>query len=171
MTPCPSLRRRALAAILLVAALVRVLGVTGPWGEDFRGWGGAFYSMQARTFIEHGYLPTNFIGVRDPGPPPYTKHSMYFKHPPMLAVLLSLVYRITGIHEWAGRLIPIVFSLGCLVLLYDFARRGFGERVALGATAIAAVIPMAGYYGAHVDVPLHSVGTPLVAQGISGNER
>jgi len=72
--------------------------------------------------------------------------------PPLLSILLSLVYRVTEIHEWAARMLLIAFSLACLLLLFEYTRRILNTRIAIGALGIAALIPMAGFYGQHVDV-------------------
>jgi 4-amino-4-deoxy-L-arabinose transferase-like glycosyltransferase len=50
--------------------------------------------------------------------------------------LIAVAYKLFGISEWASRLPSALAALGCLIVLYRFARRHWGEREALWSTLI-----------------------------------
>jgi 4-amino-4-deoxy-L-arabinose transferase-like glycosyltransferase len=56
--------------------------------------------------------------------------------------LISLGFRLFGVHEWSGRL-PIALSgLVCLVATYQLTRRFAGARAAVYATLVASTCPL-----------------------------
>ena len=50
--------------------------------------------------------------------------------------LVALSYKIFGIAEWSARLPSIVFALGCLFLVYHFARQWWGSWAAMWSVLI-----------------------------------
>ena len=82
----------------------------------------------------------------------------YGNHPPLLGWLIAISFAVFGEHEWATRLVPLLFSLGGLVVMYALVTQHFDRGVGLLATLLMAVVPMAAYYlgafpvveGAHV---------------------
>lgn len=50
--------------------------------------------------------------------------------------LVALSYKIFGIAEWSARLPAIVFALGCLFLVYHFARQWWGSWAAMWSVLI-----------------------------------
>ena len=82
----------------------------------------------------------------------------YGNHPPLLGWLIAMSFAVFGEHEWATRLVPLLFSLGGLVVMYALVTQHFDRGVGLLATLLMAVVPMAAYYlgafpvveGAHV---------------------
>lgn len=75
---------------------------------------------------------------------------------PLWAYLLGGLFRVTGVTAGTGveelaaraRGLSLAFNLGCLPLLYILAKRVHGERVAWGATAVLALLPVHAIYGA-----------------------
>jgi 4-amino-4-deoxy-L-arabinose transferase-like glycosyltransferase len=55
-------------------------------------------------------------------------------------------FAVFGEHEWATRLVPLVFSLSSLAVLYALAIQHFNIRVGLVASLLMTVVPMAAYY-------------------------
>ncbi|QYK48278.1 MAG: glycosyltransferase family 39 protein [Phycisphaeraceae bacterium] len=66
---------------------------------------------------------------------------------PLYSWLVSSVWRITGIAPWAARGISVLASLVTLVLFADLVRRISGERVSIASAIVAAIAPLAVYYG------------------------
>lgn len=66
---------------------------------------------------------------------------------PFLPYLLAWTWSILGWSDVWGRLWSVLFSLLTIWGIYDLARRIFSERVALLASGIYAVFPLAVYYG------------------------
>jgi 4-amino-4-deoxy-L-arabinose transferase-like glycosyltransferase len=50
--------------------------------------------------------------------------------------LIAVSYKLFGLSEWASRLPSALAALGCLIVMYRFARRHWGEREALWSTLI-----------------------------------
>ena len=142
------------AAAVLVAALalaLRCIGFTAPWGADNFGTAGAFFSIAARNHLRYGYGSTHLLPVVTAEGPP-SPAVYYTNHPPLLELLVSASFGMFGIHEWAARLVPLVFSIVSLGLLVHLARRFYGERVALLTLMIAATLPLEAHLATHVDV-------------------
>jgi 4-amino-4-deoxy-L-arabinose transferase-like glycosyltransferase len=141
-----------LVALLLGAAALRLWDFTSPWTNDYRGWGGSFYSNIARNYLKFGYIETKAAPVSSINPPDAAHFEYYLHHPPMTGWLVSLSFRLFGYHEWAARIIPVLCSMGALVLLYLIMRRFWNAQTSLIGLALAAVVPMAAFYGSFVDV-------------------
>jgi len=145
-------RRWALVALLgLLATALRSIGLAAPWGADNFGTAGAFFSIAARNYFRYGYVATHGVPVVTAEGPP-SPAVYYTHHPPLFELLVSASFRLFGEHEWAARLVPLVFSLVALGLLVHLAARAFGWRVALLTLAIAATLPLDAHLAAHVDV-------------------
>jgi len=108
-----------LAAILLVAVLVRLPGLFGGlWHDEV---------MYSRVFLD------------DPG-----KRSWLFwhdVHPPGYPVLLWLWSSLLGNHEAVLRLPNFLAGIGSLVIVWKLARRWLGDGVAVLTTAALALSP------------------------------
>jgi len=142
----------AALAVLLGAALVLRLGdFTEPWTGA--GWQqvGALISTEARNYVEHGWWTLRFAPAVDVAPPPDGQWDFYMHHPPGLALLISLSFKLFGVAEWSARLVPIVLSLVELAAIWAITRRMFGRGAALAAAALCAALPATAFYGSHVD--------------------
>lgn len=103
---------------------------------------GTFNANAARNLLRHGYgacrvaiLPKS--GVWSPGDSP-----LYLHHPMLSTVLLTEVYRWTGVGEWAARLIWIVLSLATVVLTYRAVSLAAGPASGWMAAALLAFLPI-----------------------------
>ena len=141
-----------LVALLLLAAVLRLWDFTSPWTDDLRGQCGSYYGNIARNYLKFGYIETKAAPVSSINPPDAAHFQYYLHHPPMTGWLVSLSFRAFGYNEWAARLVPVLCSMGCLVLLYLIMRRFWNTQTALTGLAFAAVVPMAAFYGSFVDV-------------------
>ncbi len=74
----------------------------------------------------------------------YAKHPAigYFDHPPMHAFTAATTTAVFGDNAFGIRFGPWLYSLGILLLLWDFTKRLFGERQAFWAVLIAGVTPL-----------------------------
>ena len=143
---------RILLVILVLAAVARSRGIADPWSHgDHNGWGGAFYSNIARNYARYGYVETRFAPVVSTGTVPPENRRYYLTHPPGIGLALSLSFALFGESEWAARLVPLLFSLGSIFLLYRLAEKVYSREVALVAAAFFSVLPLETLYGAHVD--------------------
>ncbi len=110
------------------------------------------YGNIARNFVKYGYRETQFGPVANSGYVPAREFKFYYHYPPLLVWLVSVSYLIFGVHEWSARVVPLLFSLSLMALIFIFARRAFSQDVALLALLFSAIMPIENYYGAHVDV-------------------
>jgi 4-amino-4-deoxy-L-arabinose transferase-like glycosyltransferase len=143
---------RVLLFILLVAALAQSRGIADPWSHgDHNGWGGAFYSNIARNYARYGYLETRFAPVISTGTVPPLERRYYLTHPPGIGLTLSSSFALFGEREWSARLVPLLFHLGSIALLFRLGEKVFSEAIGLVAAALFAFAPLGTLYGAHVD--------------------
>lgn len=110
------------------------------------------YGNIARNFVKYGYWGTRLGPVVNSGDVSAGEFEFYYHYPPLLVWLVSLSYRVFGVYEWSARLVPLLFSLASMGLVFIFARYTISENVALLALLFSTVMPVESYYGAHVDV-------------------
>lgn len=144
-----------LLVILALASAVRIYHIDEPWLGGNHAFLGAHYSVMARNYVRFGYLETSFAPIVNLGPTLPEQFQYSLVHPPLLPLAISFSFRIFGIHEWSATLVPVLFSLSTLLLLYLMSRRLWGENVALLAAFFLALIPIDAYYARVVitDVP------------------
>lgn len=141
--------RWALLAILVVALAARVAVVAGT--PDYRPFGDpADYDRHAVWLAGAGtYAPTAYA---NPGGPAALR-------PPAYPYALAAVYKVTGGHLTAGRILNIALGVAAVLLLFLLALRLLGPPAAVAAGALAAVFPplvwlSAGLAAENVFIPL-----------------
>ena len=149
--------RKRVQIILILCIVVggvylRAQHLFEPWRGQHNAWGGAMYGNIARNYTKYGYWSTRFGPVSNTGSVSPEEFEYYYHYPPLLVWLASASQRLFGVHEWSARLVPLIFSTALLALLYLTARALYDNNVAFVAVALAAIMPMETYYGAHLDV-------------------
>lgn len=141
ITPDDSERkfRYALAAILLIALILRIVVRAATGSADFYANGYSF-------FAEHGQNLRNGLGYTDGSGLPHTER------PPLYALFLAATggYR----YFWPFLVIQSLVSTGTVICVALIARRLSGRIAALIAAAITALYP---YYVRH-DTALQEIG-------------
>ena len=137
-----------LVILLAVAAILMGYDINLPFvrmGDD----DALINSVLANGYIKFGFVRTKFapmfIGASEVNFP--EQPSYYFAHPPLFPMLLSLSYRLFGYHEWAARLVPILFTLGTLLVIYFLAKLLWSESAGIFAVAVASLFPMNVIFG------------------------
>ena len=95
-------------------------------------------------FGDAKFVPYHWRVESDNGAPVF---GWYTHHPALYFVLSAIALRLFGMHEWALRLLPLLFSILSLIAGYRFVALTWGKREALVATLFLSVLPMAAYYG------------------------
>ena len=150
-----SISRPLLIVILIIivaGAYLRSHDLLQSWVGHHNAWGGAMYGNIARNFVKYGYWTTEFGPVANSGTVSSDKFEYYYHYPSLLVWLISASFHAFGVHEWSARLVPLLFSVSLMALVFVFARRLFTENIALLALLFTAIMPIEGYYGAHVDI-------------------
>jgi hypothetical protein len=131
----------ALLAILVLGLCLRLYGIHDPI-IDHPGWRQGDEAAIARNFAQ---LDDNVLAPQTDydGPAPnYVELELQ-----IVPILAAQWYRAFGVHEVVARLLVVAFSLGTIVLLYQFGREVFGRRAGLIAALLYAIAPGAVYYG------------------------
>jgi 4-amino-4-deoxy-L-arabinose transferase-like glycosyltransferase len=136
----------ALAAILALAATLLCYELTKPF-TGHNDWNSALMSSAGRNHLRYGFAATRFgvIENNDVIPPKWFRY--YTDHPPLVPLFVSLAFRFFGEHEWAARLVPIIFSLGSVLLVYFLGSALEGHRLGLLSALVYAFLPMTVYFG------------------------
>ncbi len=135
-----------LLLILIFAAIILSINLNKPF-IGHHDWNSVWYSNIARNFTRYGFIQTKFGQVtnNDFVSAPYFS---YFTHyPPLLPILISISFRVFGIHEWSARLVPLLFSLGTIAAVYFLTLKFFDKKTAILASAISTVLPIMIYFG------------------------
>ena len=139
------------AATLLWLALVLSSEISRPWinGPDFNG---AVWSQSAHNILRAGLSETS--GASSGfyfGPLPIPPQGYYLHHPPLLHLVIAILFAVLGEHEWVARLVPVGCSLASAVFLWLLVRSCLGTRAASLSTAVFALLPMELRYGSMVN--------------------
>ena len=139
--------------LLLIGIPTLKFGIemSNPWHEDHDGAAGAFNSVFARNFLRYGYLETKFGCVRNGGWVENKEFVYYVSHPVTFPLLLSLSFKIFGIHEASARFVPMLFALGSIPVFYFFAKKFFGRTAALFASLFFVFSPIFLSFGNQAD--------------------
>ncbi len=147
-------RLRVVFVVLLLAlgAGLRLEGFTDPWPDDWRGSMACYYGNIARNYLHFGFVETKGAPISNITPDSLDEAEYYFHHPPLTGWILTGVFQLSGPQEWAARLLPLIFSTGCMALVYFIGTRLWGQVAGVAALAVCAVLPGAVFYGSFVDV-------------------
>jgi len=128
-------------SIILAAILVRCYEITVPYGKT---WEIGFQELIAKNHYYYGFTQTHFLSVISVVDGVNIYH---LAHPPLLQIIISLSYSLFGVHEWSARIVPIVFSVGSIILLYCITKKLYNARIALITAFFASFVPMSAYFG------------------------
>jgi hypothetical protein len=132
---------RAFAIMFFFAVLVRCYEITLPYMKH---WEVAFQEVIARNHLLYGFLNTHFVSVLNVF---HGQNLYHLAHPPLFPILLAISFKIFGIHEWSARLVPILFSLGGIVLIYLTVQKVWDKKTALLSSIFVAFVPISAYFG------------------------
>jgi len=129
------------SAIILVSFLIRAYNIEKPLIGYFDG---PLFATIARNYLRFGYVSTSFgmvDNIMD------GNFHYYANHPPMLGIMVSMAFKLLGINTWSGRIVPILFSVGSIVILYIFTKKIWGVEVAEISAFLVAIMPISSYFG------------------------
>lgn len=143
----------ALLIVLVVGGWFAAYRLDEPaWEMNHHGYIMAEWPHNAANYLRFG-LSTQSGLVMDYGwVPPAEGFTFRIDHPPVTSWTIALSYVLSGIHEWSARLVPLLFSLGLVILLFVLARRISGDGWAL-LVAVFAIANPAFLYFARLPVP------------------
>lgn len=139
-----------LAALVVIAAWLFTYKINRPW-IGLHDFNGAVWSNIARNFNRYGFIATKLGQVDNFGPQNPESFNFYIHHPPLLPILLALMFRLFGESETVARSLPILFSLGALVLTFLIAKYFWGVIGAVISAVALIATPHYHYFGKMVD--------------------
>lgn len=124
----------AVGALLGVQAFLLWLKIDAPFTEPAAYGRSCVNATIARNFFEQGM---RFLYPQlDYGPlPGYA--ALEF---PLIPYLAAMVYAVTGVHEWVGRVIPALFGLGTTLVMWKLASEDTRSDVARIAAVLIVVL-------------------------------
>ena len=134
-----------LIPILLGSLAFQLYEVDEPW-VGHMDFAGAIYGILSRNFIKHGYVETRFGPAINTGTVGEGEYTYYLHHPPLFYYLVSISYKLFGIHEWNARIVPILFSIVALAFFFGLVRKIWGIEEAYFSTFLLAFLPMNLYF-------------------------
>lgn len=136
-------------AVFIVTFIPRLYRIDNPVA-DWHSWRQADTAAVARNFIKDGMnllypQSDSFLALNDKGLPNPNRY--FINEFPFYNALVAGAYKIWGINEMFARLVSVVFASAGAAALYLFARKLFGQKIALTAALIYALNPYNIYYG------------------------
>ena len=152
-SPTPGQARLGLALVLTLALVLRLLSIGDPWSglaHDFHSHFGSFpVGEQATRFAAEGLAPTRGMPAnwRVELADGTVVADYYAHHPSLFTYLEALSIKIFGVHEWALRLVPLIFSMLSVFGTWWVLGMLWGGRAALIGSLLFAVAPYSAWYG------------------------
>lgn len=132
--------------VLILATLILTHNLDKPF-IGHHDWNSNVWTTTAKNNLTWGWRCTKGGQAVSSGAAACADLSYYQNHPPLISWLLTIVYKLLGFGEWAGRLPIIWLTLGSVYFFYRFCREGFNQTVAVFASLFLVTIPIFGYYG------------------------
>ncbi len=133
----------ALVFIAFLFLLIRLPFITKEYAPEEAAW------VRAGQGVEQTGFPWTYVGEQSPGAWAYWKG-------PLFPWLLGASYKIYGESEAASRSVPLIFSLGQIILIYLLARRIFntdiGGKIGLLAAFLITINPLAIQNSLQIDI-------------------
>lgn len=114
-------------------------GAFGPWQWGHNGFNGAAFAQAARNAIRFG-IPGQalyYTGLERPG-----AELIYTHHPQLLHWHLIVLFKTFGAAPWVGRMVPVFYSVGTLILIRHIGVRLWDRTTALVAITLYAFTPL-----------------------------
>ncbi len=133
--------RWTLAGLCILAAAARLYKISEPYVDRWSFKQGTI-AIIAENFYRHGfhflYPQINWAGAA----PGYIGTEF-----PLVPFLASLLYVPSGVHEWIGRSVALVFSVLALPFFYLLVKKTSNEQSAAFAAFIYAIVPLSVFAG------------------------
>lgn len=108
-------------------------------------WNGVFYSNIARNFMRLGLVKSGLGQVTDFGV--VTQPQNFYTHyPPLLTWIMAGWFKLVGVGDWQARLVPLLFTLGSLLVLIKLFNYLKLSRTAIFAGLAIGLTPMWRYF-------------------------
>lgn len=137
--------KTATQLLTLIAVLVAVVLLAWDIGIPFvRSEDSIRISLYARNILKYGVLETKLAPIDlNPSVDENLSQGRFMpSHISLVNVLVAISYRVFGFHEWAARLVPVLASLGTLLVVYILAATLWNSRIAAMTAAIMSLSPV-----------------------------
>ena len=128
---------------------------------DHHGFNGAVWSIFARVIDRHGFLNTQGCCYWTGGSQFVPSATVYDHHPPGLAWILALAFKLCGVHEATARAIPVIFSLLGVVSLTTLLTKRMGVHSGAAILPVLLASPGFAYFGRMVNFEPIVIGLAL----------
>ena len=164
--------RVGIAAVLLIGVLLLGHRITAPF-TGWHDWNSAWYSYFGRNHLRYGLGYTAGLCTHGHTAEPPPEPRRYLSHPPLIAIWVAASMAVFGDHQWAGRLVPILSTLGGAWLVMLMARRLaprdpplMGPMLSVLVGFFYLVLPITAYFGRMLDhVPVVQFFSLLMLHG------
>lgn len=113
-----------------------------------------WHGTAARNLDRYGLLRAKFASIIAKDYLDVKNITFYTHYPPLVPIFLYTGIEIFGISHWSIRLVPLIFALATIVLIYKTGAKFISRQVGLLAAALSAVIPMLVYFST---IPTHDL--------------
>lgn len=141
----------AMGLLLAVYILLSLSNLTQLWIFHHHGWNGARRTLNAINYERYGYIDTKLgpmdnrgLHLNKNGSP--KKLEIYWHHPPLFALTLSVFHKFFGPHEWTARLMSALMSLGVFLFFWFSLRNHWGNAPTFYALTFLTFMPFYASY-------------------------
>lgn len=135
-----------LSILLLITISLGVLtiGLNKPL-NGHHDWNNRYFSAIARNYVHYGPLKLSFgqlIGDSSP-----ESRNYYTHHPQLFPLILAIFVGVLGYYNWVIRLVPVLFSVGTVVIFYLLLRKFYSLQASVISSLFMIATPMFMYFG------------------------
>jgi len=133
------------------------LGLAAPFGDDLKGSSDAFLALQAASLVREGFAATGGIPLFNVDKSERADFAYYDHHPPGVAIVTALAFRLFGASELVARGVALLFATVTLAVAAGCVRRCCGDGPAIAAALGATLPPMGWYWATHLDYQVPTI--------------
>jgi 4-amino-4-deoxy-L-arabinose transferase-like glycosyltransferase len=105
-----------------------------------------YLALASKNFLRFGFeqlhfLPTYHVGAQTP-----ELSDRYLHHPVLMFLISPLTFALFGDGNWVVHVLPFIFTLASLAVLFVLVKEFYGESVARWTTLFALLFPMFGFF-------------------------
>jgi hypothetical protein len=137
-----------IVAIVVCASLYLIKDMSEPWLGAYESGDGALYSAIAHNYLSYGILNMRFGQAINLAPDAnLTELKFYQHHPPLFPLSVAASFALFGESEASARLVPILFTVASIILVYLLGRKIYGNSLAVIMAFIFTTFPAVLYFG------------------------
>lgn len=105
-----------------------------------------YLALAVRNYLRFGLLHLNLLPTYYTGIGPVPESAFYLHHPILIYLTAIVPFVIFGFKNWVVHVMPFIFNLASLLMIYAVAKEMYHRKIAIFAILLAAFFPMMTFF-------------------------